>query len=366
MKKRSNRREFGLVLFAGTTALLLLLAVGAIGTVGAQAPRIMTVLECPMGCGAIEGYTILGSFAAKEQMSFALQVQETPGYLYNVRELAKNKNRWKNTAIGTEDTVLQLFYHGGKEELKEFYPEAIKIPWKFLYGETWWTQGMWFVTLDPNIKTPADMKGKRIGLGLRTQSDWGADARIFLETAYGITPKNADIRHLGPVAASEAMLDGKVDVVTMGMGTDALHKNWMVAAPMRNLEASGRKVNFVGISREAIDKVNRRYGTTYLGVTVPKGTLKDQDKEFLAGVDRGYIGVHPEFAEDMAYEFTKMMLKLRGKMGEVHPQWKTMIDETIVHGLTEENTHPGSVKALKEAGIWELSKKFPPVIYPKE
>ncbi len=366
MKKRINQRDLGFVMFVSTMALVLLLAIGAIGTVGAQqAPRIMTVLECPMGCGAIEGYTIFGSYAAKEHPWLALQVQETPGYLYNIREIAKNKNRWKNTAAGTEDTVVQLFYHGGKEELKEFYPEPIKIPWKFLYGETWWTQGMWFVTLDPNIKTPADMKGKKIGLGLRTQSDWGADARIFLETAYGITSKNAEIRHLGPVAASEAMLDGKVDIVTMGMGTDAEFKNWMIAGPFKLLEASGRKLYFVGISKEAVDKVNKRYKTTYQSVMVPKGTLKGQEAEFLTGVDRGYIGVHPEFAEDLAYEFTKLMLKLRPRMAEVHAQWKTMTDLTIVHGLTEQNCHPGAMKALKEAGLWDLAKTTPPVTYPE-
>lgn len=366
MQKRINQRKIGLVLFAGTAALLLLLAVGAIGTVGAQqSPKIMTLLECPMGCGAIEGYTIFGSFAAKEESSFALQVQETPGYLYNVREIFKNKNRWKTTAMGTEDTVVQMFFHGGKEELKEFYPEAIKIKWKFLYGETWWTQGMWFVTLDPKIKTPADMKGKRVGLGLRTQSDWGADARIFLETAYGITPKNAEIRHLGPVAASEAMLDGKVDVVTMGMGTGSEHKDWMVAAPMKLLEASGRKIYYIGINQDAVDKVNKRYKTTYLTVKVPKGTLKGQEEEFIAGVDRGYIGVHPDFDQALAYDFTKMMLKMRKRMAEVHPMWKTMTDLTIVNGLTEENCHPGAMKALKEAGVWDLAKKTSPVTYPE-
>lgn len=365
MKKRSNRRKFGFALFAGATALLLLLAVGAIGPVGAQVPRIVTVLTCPMGCGAIEGYTIFGSYAGKEHPWLAIQAQETPGYLYNIRELAQNKNRWKNTIVETEDTIIQLFFHGGKEELKEFYPEPIKIRWKLLYGETWWTQGMWFVTLDPKIKTPADMKGKRIGLGLRTQSDWGADARIFLETGYGITSKNADIRHLGPVAASEAMLDGKVDIVSMGMGTDAEFKNWVVAGPFKLLEASGRKLYFVGISKEAIDKVNKRYKTTYQSVMVPKGTLKGQEAEFLTGVDRGYTAVHPEFPDDLAYEFTKLMLKLRPRIADVHAMWKTLTDMTIIHGLTEENCHPGAIKALKEAGLWDLAKKTPPMTYPE-
>ena len=67
---------------------------------------------------------------------------------------------------------------GGTPEIKEFLPEAVPIRFKLLYGETWWAQGKFFVTFDPNIKKIADLKGKRISLGLRSQSDWGVFSRI--------------------------------------------------------------------------------------------------------------------------------------------------------------------------------------------
>jgi TRAP transporter TAXI family solute receptor len=328
-------------------------------------PETITVLRCPLGCGIVEGDTILGSFIAKEHPWLVYQTQETPGYLYNIREVAKNEARWKTTAFGTEDTIIQLAVNGGSAELKEFLPEPITIKWKLLFGEAWWTQGMWWVTLNPNLKTIADLKGKRLGLGLRTQSDWGMDARLFLDVAYGITPQNTDIRHLGPVAATEAMLDGKVDAVVMGAGTDPHGKNWLLAAPMRLLEASGRKLYYVGMDKEAVDKVNAKYGTTYLTVTMPPGTLPHRSEPLLVGVDRGYTAAHPDMPEDLAYELVKTVAKLAPRMASVHPLWKVSSPDLMVNGLTEENAHPGAIRAYKELGWWELRTKFRPVTYPK-
>ena len=36
----------------------------------------------------------------------------------------------------------------------------------------------------------------------------------------------------------------------------------------------------------------------------------------------------------------------------------------MTDSLTEENTHPGAIRALKELGIWETRKGTVPVTYP--
>ena len=59
-----------------------------------------------------------------------------------------------------------------------------------LYGETWWAQGKFLGTYDCSLKTMSDLKGKRISLGLRGQSDWGVFPRLLLEEVFGITPDN--------------------------------------------------------------------------------------------------------------------------------------------------------------------------------
>ena len=47
---------------------------------------------------------------------------------------------------------------------------AIRSYYELLYGEAWWGQGKFFVTYNPNLKTVSDLKGKRVSLGLRSQS----------------------------------------------------------------------------------------------------------------------------------------------------------------------------------------------------
>ena len=143
-------------------------------------PKAVTLLLCPFGCGPLAGDTILMNQMILAGTPVTLLPQETPGYMYNLREMA-NKKRWKRTIFGTEDVLIQLGFWGGTPELKEFLPEKVAIKFKLLYGEAWWGQGKFFITFDPNIKSIADLKGKRISIGLRGQSDWGVVSRLFLE-----------------------------------------------------------------------------------------------------------------------------------------------------------------------------------------
>src|SRR3546814_63461 len=157
---------------------------------------------CPYGCGPITADTILMNQMILAGFPVVLLPQETPGYMYNIREMAKEKH-WKRTIFGTEDHVIQLALKGGSPELKEFLPEPINIKFKLLYGEAWWAQGRFFMTFDAGIKSIADLKGKAISIGLRSQSDFGLAARLFLEYGFGITMKDSDIRHMTPSAMTQ-------------------------------------------------------------------------------------------------------------------------------------------------------------------
>ena len=119
--------------------LVRLTALGAIGLAlipsapaRAQNPNpIVPMLLCPFGCGNTEGYAVLGNLMARAGSSVTLAPQETPGYMYNVRAMAEQR-RWKTTVFGTEDTIVLLAPHGGKEEIKEFLPEPVTVPFRTL------------------------------------------------------------------------------------------------------------------------------------------------------------------------------------------------------------------------------------------
>ena len=347
------------------TVLLAALPVSPALAQKPAAPIAVPLLLCPWGCGPTESDTILMNQMIKEGSPVTLLPQETPGYIYNIREMA-NERHWKKTAFSTEDVVIQLALKwGGTPVMKEFLPERVPVRFRLLYGETWWAQGKFFVTFDPKIKSPADFKGRSIGLGLRGQSDWGVFSRLILEHGYGITPQNADIRHLTPAALTQQLLDGSVDVAVTAFGTEPALREILISPPLRQLEASPKPLRYISVSKQVIDKVNAKLGTTFLHVTLPAGKLPKQSEPLSLGFVRGFKAAHPDFPEEAAYQIVMAVARNAPKMKELHVLWKIWSPELMLHGLSEENVHPGAKRAYVELGWWDKVKQYPPVTYPQ-
>lgn len=359
---RIHRFVAGLALASGV-ALAGWLAVPAPAAAQQKAPTIVPNLLCPFGCGPTESDTMLNTMMARGGENVVLAAQETPGYMYNIRAMA-DKARWKSSIFGTEDTVIQLAMQGGSPELKEFLPEAIPIKFKLLYGDGWWFQGKLFLTFNPNLKSMADLKGKRISLGLRTQSDWGVFSRLLLEHGYGITMKDADIRHLTPGALTQQLIDGATDVITTSLAGEPTGKSFQVGGFLRQIEATGKKIHYIAVDKAAVDKLNQKFGTTFLFHTIKAGTLPGQDKDLGAAFNRGFKAAHESLPDEVAYQIVKAVAKYAPSLRDQHFLWKIWSPELMLHGLSEENVHPGAKKAYVELGWWDKHKQFPPMTYP--
>lgn len=330
-----------------------------------RAADAVPVLLCPFGCGPIAGDTILMNQMIKANADVMLLPQETPGYMYNIREMGRNKSKWKHSIFSTEDTLIQVAYAGGSPEMKEFLPEPVKIPWKLLYGEAWWGQGKFLATFDCSLKSIADLKGKRVSLGLRGQSDWGVFSRLFLENVFGLTPDNTDIRHMTPGQLTQQLIDGATDAAVTPIGAEPSLKNFIIPGPVRQLEATGKKICYLGVTQADVDKMNKKFGATWQYVELPAGTLPSQDKALGVGFNKGFKAAHESFDEKRAYNIVKAVAQIGPKMKELHALCRIWSPELMTCGLSEENTHPGAIKAYKELGWWDLAKKCTPMTYPK-
>ena len=286
-------------------------AVGTIAGNSAKAADAISVLLCPFGCGPIAGDTVLMNQMIKSGADVMILPQETPGYMYNIREMAQNKSKWNHTIFATEDTLIQVAYDGGSEDMKEFLPEPIKVPWKLLYGEAWWGQGKFLVTFDCGLKSMADLKGKRISLGLRGQSDWGVFSRLFLKDLYGITPENSDIRHMTPGQLTQQLIDGATDASVTPIGAEPTLTNFLIPGPVRQLEATGKPICYLGVTPEEVKKMNDKYGATWLHVKLPPNTLPNQTEPLGIGFNRAFKASHESFDEDLAYKLVKIRCRDR-------------------------------------------------------
>ncbi len=354
-------RSFAPGLMAATVTAMTLVG----GASQSRAADAVSVLLCPFGCGPIAGDTILMNQMIKENAPVMLLPQETPGYMYNIREMGLNETKWKHSIFATEDTLIQIAYSGGSDAVKEFLPEPVQIPWKLLYGEAWWGQGKFLVTFDCSLNSMADLKGKRISLGLRGQSDWGVFSRLFLEYGYGVTTENADIRHMTPGQLTQQLIDGATDAAVTPIGTEPSLTNFIIPGPVRQLEATGNKMCYLGVTKEIVDKVNEQFGATWTYVDLPAGTLPHQDETLGVAFNKGFKAAHETFDEEMAYKLVKTVADIGPKMKELHALWRIWRPELMTCGLSEENTHPGAIRAYKELGWWELKDKCEPMTYPE-
>ena len=352
----------------GIRNLTLAAAVGAAALIGGThkswATDAISVLLCPFGCGPIAGDTILMNQMVKEGADVLLLPQETPGYMYNVREMGRNQNKWKHSIFATEDTLIQIAYSGGTPEVEEFLPEPVQIPWKLLYGEAWWGQGKFLVTFDCSLESMADLEGKRISLGLRGQSDWGVFSRLFLEHGYGITPDNSDIRHMTPGQLTQQLIDGATDAAVTPIGAEPSMTNFIIPGPVRQLEATGKKMCYLGVTEDVVSVLNEKFGTTWLYVDLPANTLPHQDEPLGIAFNKGFKAAHESFDETRAYNLVMTVASLGPKMKELHGLWSIWSPDLMTCGLSEDNTHPGAIRAYKELGWWDRTANCDPMTYP--
>ncbi|MEW6408723.1 MAG: TAXI family TRAP transporter solute-binding subunit [Nitrospirota bacterium] len=359
-KKDSNK----LFIFSITLLIITLLAgtvtLSSIAQAAEKKPQI-NMLLCPMGCGAIEGNILLETVIKRKDLPFHLNSQETPGYNYNLIEMAKSKDLWKHTIFSTEDDVVALAAHADKPEVKPFFKEPIKNRWKILYSEGLCTYGMFFQTLNPEIKSIEQLKGKRIGLGLRGQSCWGMNGYILL-AKHGITPENTKIYFLGPAKAVDELLAGKIDGMVTGVYISHDQKNYTIPGMQLILDAAGRDIFYLTPDRAVYEKINREFGTVTQIIKIPARTLPKQKIDLYVGADRIYNVAHESFPEELAYQFVKAVATIGPTLKASHTYWTIVTPTEMLNGLSEENTHPGAIRAFKELGLWDLRKKFKPVI----
>lgn len=338
--------------FAGAV-LLSAIAVGGVGgwsVAAAQtAPKTILSLEWPTGYGPPESIVTLARYVSESSGRINLSAQETAGYVYNIKEMSQNKNRWDRTIFGTGTNILYLAENG----VAPFFDKPIKVEWKHLFADAVWMLNN-FITLDPNIKTPADFKGKRIALGQRTGSEWAAKPTIILREGYGITDKNATISYLDPASAVSALLDGRADVAVAGIITSS---RLSPVLPHRNLQeaaASGRRIHYVEIGPDVVARLRDKAGAPYLSIPVPPNSLPQQGDRTLSLVgNQGFHSTHPSFPEEDAYEITKHVIQAAPKVAKFGGLGTIFSDPRILTaGLTEQNTHPGAIRAFKEAGLW--------------
>ncbi|WP_211111458.1 TAXI family TRAP transporter solute-binding subunit [Azospirillum brasilense] len=227
---------------------------------------------------------------------------------------------WAHTGTG-------LFEGKGKVEdlrvIATLYPETIHL----------------VARKDANIKSVADLKGKRVSLD-EPGSGTLVDARIVLG-AFGLTEKDVKAEYLKPGPAGDRLRDGALDAYFFvgGYPTGAISEL-----------ATSSGISLVPITGPEVDKMLAQY-QFFAKDTVPANTYKDVPQTSTISVNAQWL-TSAKQPDDLVYNIVKTLYneKSRAALEAGHAKGKLVTLQTATNGLGIP-LHPGAEKFYKEQGV---------------
>jgi TRAP transporter solute receptor, TAXI family len=191
-----------------------------------------------------------------------------------------------------------------------------------------------------NIKSVADLKGKRVSLD-EPGSGTLVDARIILG-AWGIKESDIKADFLKPNQAAEKMRDGGMDAFFFvgGYPTSAITE----------LAATGGGIDIVPLSGPQADALIKQY-SFFSTDEIPANTYKDVGAVKTLAVGAQWI-TSAKVPDNVVYEVTKNLWsdKTRAALDAGHAKGKFIRKETALAGAGIP-VHAGAAKFYKEAGL---------------
>ncbi|HKU87510.1 MAG TPA: TAXI family TRAP transporter solute-binding subunit [Casimicrobiaceae bacterium] len=199
------------------------------------------------------------------------------------------------------------------------------------------------VPADSPIKSFADLKGKRVSVGIRA----GGEANLFLRLLdlYGMKESDLKIEFLGKGEGTSAYKDGSVDAMT-----------FLCPLPcpvVTELATHPRGVRIVPFSDAEVAKIREKY-TWYTPYTIEKSwyanALKGDAKDVPTFTEWIYVAARDDFPAETAYQIAKVL-------GDHHDEMVAAFK--AANSSTAENTakypgfklHPGTERYLREKGL---------------
>jgi TRAP transporter TAXI family solute receptor len=245
----------------------------------------------------------------------------------NVRLINKKE---VELALVQSDTL--DFAYNGKEAFKEplkgmsavavLYPEIVQI----------------VVPADGAIKSFADLKGKKVGVGA-PGSGTEANFRQLMDI-YGLKKEDFDMRYLSFSESAEAFKDKHIDafVVTAGIPNAGI------------MDVSTQNdIRILPIPADVASKLIQKY-PFLAAAKVPAGTYKGVTQDVPTVAVNAVLIAGNQLKPEMVYNLTKALFENQAELAAAHAKGKELSPTYAVHGVSIP-FHPGAVKYYKEKGL---------------
>lgn len=208
-----------------------------------------------------------------------------------------------------------------------------------------------FVTADPSIKTPQDLKGKKVGVGGKG-SAFLAETQFVLKDCWDIWDE-IQPEYLDFNSSRDAFMDGLLDVVySPGQWVGG---NSFVVHPLMQEVLQTREVGILTPTIAEIQKGKAASGWSIGSMTVPKDAFKENVPAADVTIVPGslFFSAYPEMDEEVVYEITRIMYEHTDAFVEAHKSMGAISPEIMAFlpAADESQVHPGALKFYKEKGI---------------
>lgn len=311
------------------TTILLVSAFLVLATAGAALAAYQLIIATGGTAGTY--YPLGGAMAqlfSSKVPDVNVTAQSTGASVENVR-LVRNKEA--DLAIIQND-VAHYAYHGeaafSSGAIKSFgviaslYPEVIQV----------------VVGADSNIKSVADLKGKKVSVGA-PGSGTEVNAKQVLE-AFGLDYKDFQPQFLSFAESADQFKDGHID-------------GFFVTARIPNSAISDvsvkHKIRILNIPDDVYAKIKAKY-PFMSQVTIPDDTYLNQEGAAKTVAVRALLIARSDLDAGLVYNLTKTLFENAKAMGAGLDVAKQIKLDTALAGVTTP-LHPGAEKYFKEKGI---------------
>ncbi len=239
----------------------------------------------------------------KKEVELALVQSDTLDFAFNAKEAFKEPLK-------------------GMNAIAVLYPEVVHV----------------VVAADSPIKSFADLKGKKIGVGA-PGSGTEANFRQLLD-AYGMKKEDVNGQYLSFSESAEAFKDKHIDafIVTGGVPTSAIMD-----------VATQNAIRILPIAADVMGKMTQKY-PFLAGVKIPANSYKGQTAEVPTVAVNAVLIAGSQLKDDMVYNLTKALFENQTELASAHAKGKELNIQYAVKGVSIA-FHPGAVKYYKEKGL---------------
>lgn len=239
----------------------------------------------------------------KKEVELALVQSDTLDFAFNAKEAFKEPLK-------------------GMSVIATLYPEIVQV----------------VVRADSPMKTFADLKGKKIGVGA-PGSGTEANFRQLMD-AYGMKKEDVNGQYLSFSESAEAFKDKHIDafIVTAGIPNAAIMDI-----------STQNEVRILTIPADVSAKMIQKY-PFLAAVKVPANTYKGLSADVPTVAVNAVLIAGSQLKEDMVYNLTKALFENQADLAAAHAKGKELDIKYAVQGVSIP-FHPGAVKYYKEKGL---------------